>query len=396
MKKQTAISYALWAQDRRHAVNQICQHNMQEGTIKLHLTGDTIYHQSSNGYTPVSIHYDSSMEMNALKAINMFASTKPNSLYPSLMQMYTVRRADERVMLQNPENLNWEVFLTQDLKKKLLKYKRESVDKYEKDPYWPSDQNYYNIVNKEYAEIQWLKMFSGTQNDFFNSEYIKGFGLVFQNNPNPGQNQEEEAMLQELMKQLELMKLQQQEILLKQQEKDRALEKIAQERDAAIELMTAKDQELIKKNEALADKDRALADKDQIIEEKNNIISEQESKNLELTTKLEQKSAVNEDLILKLQASEAKLVPLQEKITDLKSENKELKDEKIELRAEKKVLFDEKKIALEEKKLLVEEKKYYFDLSIEQASQIVSLEQIHCNNPKHFEIISSGESSHHE
>lgn len=365
MKKQSAVDYIMWAQDRRHAVNQICQHNMQAGTIKLHLTGDTIYHQSSNGYAPVSIHYDSSMEMNALKAINMFTSTKPNSIYPSLTQMYTVRRADERVMLQNPENLNREVFLTQDLKTKLLKYKRESIDKYEKDPYWPSDQNYYNIVNKEYAEIQWLETFTGTQNDFFNSEYIKGFGLVFQYNPNPRPNQEEEAMLQELMK-----------------------------------------QEQSKITKALEDKNKIIADKDKALEDKDKQLLEEKDKNSDLTDKLASEKIVtkelidkNTDLTNKLITKDEKIEVLKEKVEDLRNLNQELKDHKESLKESNKILIDDKKIWQDTEKLLkrykellVNEKKHYYELSMERASKISLLEQVHCNIPEHeyFIVKSTG------
>ena len=130
-KTQTVGEFLKKASERNYASAQIDQHNMKEGTTKLKMVKDTIHYQSGGGWTAFNMLHDPIMEMNALEAIRMVNPTRSHSIYPSLAQIYSVRRADERAILQNHENLNREVFLTQDLKTKLLKYKKESLDMYE-------------------------------------------------------------------------------------------------------------------------------------------------------------------------------------------------------------------------------------------------------------------------
>jgi hypothetical protein len=216
-----------------------------------------------------------------------------------------------------------------------------------------------------------------------------------QSNSNPD---EEEKMLEELMSQLKLMK-----------------------------------QELENKDKALEDKDRALKDESQkLLEEKNktNDLSEKlasekiltkeltdknedltgQVKSLtvkvsDLTKELDLSEGKNVDLQNKFEESQAKVRPLEEKVLDLKHYNKQLEDDKIDLRETQKDMREVQKILIEDKKNLTSEKKmledkaqllsidknHFKDLSLEQAIKITQLEQIHCNDPDHFEIIQSGQ-----
>jgi len=102
-------------------------------------------------------------------------------------------------------------------------------------------------------------------------------------------NQEEEAMLQELMKQLELMKQEQIKITKALGDKDK--------------IIADKDQALADKDQALADKDQALADKDQALADKDHIIENQNEQIVELTNGVSTRDAtinhLNNELSIK-------------------------------------------------------------------------------------------------
>ena len=412
-KPQTVGEFLKKTSERNYASDQIYKHNMKEGTTKLKMTGDTIYYKSGGGWTALNMLHDPIMEMNALEAIRMVTPTRSHSIYPSLAQIYTVRRADESAILQNPENLNREVFFTQDLKTKLLKYKKESVDMYEKDHHWSSDENYSAVLDKEYAEIQWLEMFRGAQTDFFNSEYVRGFGLVFQynppenqdqnkplplpqapnHNPEPKPDEEDAEMLKELMKQLELMKQEQKQLELMKQEQMK-ITKALEDKDQALTLVTQE------RDQAITERDNAMeqvADRDRTIEDREQKLQAETDKNIDLTNKLATEKELtkgltdkNIDLTNKLIIKDEKIGSLKEKVDDLRDLNQELKDHKESLKESNKILIEDKKIWQETEKLFkidkevsVNEKKYYLDKSIEQEHKISLLEQIHCNVADH-------------
>jgi len=199
-------------------------------------------------------------------------------------------------------------------------------------------------------------------------------------NNQPEVIEEDQEMLNELREQLKQLKLQ------------------AEQRDQA----------LAERDQALAERDQALADKDEIIigltEKNNNLVNQvgdltielqnQKEMNIELKNENNELKHENNELkevniILadKLQISESKVIPLQEKVTELKYYNKQLVDDKMELREDKKMLVDDKKMLLEEKKLLLVDKKLFQDLSHEQAIKINLLEQIHCNDPNHINLL---------
>ena len=328
-KTQTVGEFLKKASERNYASAQIDQHNMKEGTTKLKMVKDTIHYKDGSGWTALNMLHDPIMEINALEAIRMVNPKSSHSIYPTLAQIYEVRRADERAILQNHENLNREVFLTQDLKTKLLKYKKESVDMYETDSHWPSDENYDTVLDKEHTEIQWLQMFGGTQNDFFNSEYVKGFGLVFQYNPpaNQGQNQplplpqapnhnpepnpdEEDAeMLKELRAQLEQMMNQMNTITTE-------MNTITTERDTANQRA---DQLIIERDEVIEQRDIAfeqVADRDRIIEEREQTITELTEQNTELTNTVTERDGTIDDLNTTIEGLNTRVQDLENTVAD--------------------------------------------------------------------------------
>jgi len=330
-KPQTVGEFLKKASERNYASAQIDQHNMKEGTTKLKMVKDTIHYQNGGGWTAFNMLHDPIMEMNALEAIRMVTPTRSHSIYPSLAQIYSVRRADERAILQNHENLNREVFLTPELKTKLLKYKKESLDMYEKDHHWTSDENYDTVLDKEHAEIQWLEMFKGSQNDFFNSEYVRGFGLVFQYNPPANQAQNKPLPLP--------------------QAPNHNPEPNPDEEDAEMlkELRAQLEQMINQMNTITTERDTANHERDTQIDNLNNTIHDLQEAHVDqtpqindLTHRLEIVSVQKEGLETRLADRNIEINRLTENIDDLRQSVSDSRQEKLELRGANKNLNDEK------------------------------------------------------
>ena len=100
-KPQTVGEFLKKTSDRNYASDQICKHNMKEGTTKLKIVGDKIHSRyDDGGYAPVSMSYNPNMELNALNAIRMFISNSV-SLSPSIWQLYEMRRSEEKKLLES-------------------------------------------------------------------------------------------------------------------------------------------------------------------------------------------------------------------------------------------------------------------------------------------------------
>jgi hypothetical protein len=201
------------------------------------------------------------------------------------------------------------------------------------------------------------------------------------------ENEEEELMLQELKRQMEKMKLDSEKDKLALLNKDEIIKNQADENLKLTDKLIISEEnnrELTIKVEGLTIEKTNLTDKLNISEENNRELM---IKVEDLTEKLVVSEREKVVLQEKLTISEAKVVPLQEKVHELKTENKELKEDKLELREDKRMLIEDKKMLQEEKKLLLVDKKIFQDLSQEQAVKITELEQIHCNDPTHINLL---------
>ena len=232
-KPQTVGNFLKKLQDKQNASNQIDLHNQRQDTIKLKTVGGEIFKQSSGGYVLVKMQYSlnhpNSDELNALNAINSVKVTGKNyaGLLPTISQLYELaRRPGEKAIIEDPRNIiniTPEGIFSQNLKSQLIAYKEESIKQYESHAQQyqleRSDELYAyceRIKQQELIEIEWLQLLCRTNQNFFDSQYIKSLGLVFNYgnpDPNPDQsNPDEEAMIQELRAQLEQMR---QEMILK-------------------------------------------------------------------------------------------------------------------------------------------------------------------------------------
>ena len=254
-------------------------------------------------------------------------------------------------------------------------------------------QNIRKIFADEASKINPYCVNDGGKCSVYN--YMRAEGLI------PPIENEEEMKVRELTEQLNQMRLQMLQRNNVLFEKDNAL--------------AEKDNALAEKNNALVEKDNiienqvhSLVEKDNIISEKNNalaekddIITQQQNEKTDLTNRLNSSEENNIVLQEKLDTSQAKVIPLEERVVDLKVKNAELKDDKIglcqdkeklevdknELREDKIELREGKKEILEANKLLLVDKKFLQDMCVAKDTKITQLEQIHCNDPTHFEMI---------
>lgn len=209
-KPQTVGSFLKKLQDKQNANDQIDRHNQRQGTTKINYSSINTYQNDNTA--------PHSMELSALGAIRQANNEQRQSIYPSVQQ---TRNAQEKEIIQNAGNLSSEK-LSLPLHIKLIELKEENVERYNNEflnhPNRLKMAGYYQqMISKESEEIEWLKKLDF--NNFFNSEYVKGFGLYYPQNAappplpippmpiNPQQpDPEEEAMIEELRAQLAQMR----------------------------------------------------------------------------------------------------------------------------------------------------------------------------------------------
>jgi hypothetical protein len=187
------------------------------------------------------------------------------------------------------------------------------------------------------------------------------------------ENEEEELMLQELKRQMEKMKLDNERMRLDfEEQEDRFREQENEKNDLANRLITSEEN-----NRELKIKVEDLTEKLAISEENNK----------ELTIKVEDLTVENLDLKDKLSISEQEKVVLQEKLDTSEAKLEPLKKETTDLRHYNKILEEDKLELREDKKMLIEDKNFFKDLTQKQAIKIVELEQVHCNDPTHINLL---------
>ncbi len=180
------------------------------------------------------------------------------------------------------------------------------------------------------------------------------------------ENEEEELMLQELKRQMEKMKLDNERMRLDFERQE------DEKNDLANRLITSEEN-----NRELKIKVEDLTEKLAISEENNK----------ELTIKVEDLTVENLDLKDKLSISEQEKVVLQEKLDTSEAKLEPLKKETTDLRHYNKILEEDKLELREDKKMLIEDKNFFKDLTQKQAIKIVELEQVHCNDPTHINLL---------